>query len=183
MSTFNSCLTLNCDDLPSYEDSLSNCGAKVRLGGASTLYLIECGATATVNTQAGLDAAVAAGDAYLINDVKIGFGQPSAVEIDSTTSCGTKQIVNYNREASLEDFKVTVANTAFWSTAKKRKFGGFVLIECPTDGLDPVYTYVNAETTVESYRDFPNTNEQAQKYVVALKWKSYDDPLQADFTP
>lgn len=182
--TFNNCLNYNCDDLPDYDQTLDNCGAKGRLGGASVLYLIECDATINdPGSQTDLDTAVTNGDAYLIDNVKIGFGQPSPIEVDSTTSCGTKQVANYNREFSLEDYKVTAGNTEFWSTAKKRVYGGAVLVECTTDGLDAVVTFINAQITIESYRDFPNTNEQLQKYVVTGKWKSYDDPLQITYTP
>lgn len=178
------CVNYNCEELPDYEETLSECAAEGRLAGASGMYLIECGATLEdPGDQTELDALVDAGDAKFIPGVKIGFSAPSPIEVDSTTSCGTKKTINYNREFAGEDYKVTIANTTFWSTAKKRVYGGVVLVECSTEGLDDVVTFIDAEVTITSYRDFPNTNEQLQKYVFGGKWKSIDDPQQVVYKP
>lgn len=183
MADFNGCLNYNCDDLPAYDNTIANCGAKGRNSGASTMYLIECDATiADPGNQSQLDAAVLAGDAVKIDNVKIGFGAPTAIPVEPTTSCGTKKTVNYDRTFNLEDYKVTIANSEFWSQAKKRSFGGAIFIECTTSGLDPQVTVIDAELDIEAYRDFPNTVDNLQKYVVTGSWKSYDDPLPITYT-
>lgn len=177
------CLNYNCDELPEYENTISLCAANTRNGGASTFYLIECGESVTdPGDEDELDALVAAGGAVKIENVKIGFAAPTAVTIDPITSCGSIKTINYTREANIEDYKVTLLNTAFWSVAKKRTYGAAVMIECETSGLARLVTVINSEIDVESYRDFPNNQDAAQKYVITLRWKSLDDPLQEVYT-
>jgi hypothetical protein len=177
------CVNYNCDDLGEYDSTLAQCGAKRRTAGAATMYLLECGITPTdPGDQDELDALVTAGTATMISNVKIGFGQPAEITSEAITSCGTTEVINYTRTFTLEDGKVTLTNTAFWNQAKKRVFNGAVLIECPTSGLDPLVTFIDAELSLGGYRDFPNTNEQIQKYVITGSWKALDDPLQYDYT-
>ena len=178
------CINYNCDELPPYESTIANCGAKGRNSGASTMWLLECGATISdPGNQAEIDALVLAGLATELENLKIGFAAPSPITQDSITSCGTPITINYTRTMSIEDAKVTTGNTEFWSTAKKRTYGGVILKECSTTGLDEVTTFIDAEVSIESYRDFPNTQDQLQKYIVTGSWKSYDDPLQYPYTP
>ena len=175
------CINYNCADLGAYNDTLAACGSKVRGGGFSFYGLVECGTTiANPSSASELNAKIAAGTLTIIANIKGGFDDPSAITQESVTSCSSAITVNYNRTASILDYKVDATNTAFYNSARARSFGGFILWECETDGLDPVVSYVNAEISVEGFRSMPNTNEQAQFYNVKLAWKSYDDPVQYD---
>ena len=178
------CSIYACDDLGTYESSIANCGSKIRKSGAATMYLLECGYEPNdPGDEAELDQAVADGDAYKITNVKIGFSQPSEITEDAITSCGTTVTVDYDRQVNIEDYKVTALNTAFWNSASNRPFGGMVLVECETEGLDPLVSYIDKEITISFYRDFPNVSSSPQKYIITAKYKSYSDPQSIEFTP
>lgn len=173
------CTDDGCADLSAYDETIESCGANGRLGGASTVYLLNCGYG--INDPGNVDewdALVTAGKAIRISNIKMGMAQPTAIESDPTTSCGTKKTINFTRTISLEDFKVSPVNSYFWSQAKKRDFEGLMFIECSTSGLTPVVSFVDADVSLSAYRDLPNTNESLQKYVVEFTWKDYDDPIQ-----
>jgi len=173
------CTDDGCSDLSAYDETIESCGAVGRLGGAATVYLLLCGNY--INDPGSVsewDAKVLAGGAIRISNVKMGMGQPTAITADPTTSCGTTRVINYTRTIQLEDFKVSPVNSYFWSQAAKRDFEGLMFIECPTSGLTPVVSFVNADITLSEYRDLPNTNENLQKYVVEFSWKDIDSPIQ-----
>lgn len=175
------CINYNCADLPAYDDTIENCGSKVRLSGATYIGLVECGsAIANPSSASELNALIAAGNMTIIANIKSGFGDPASVTQDPITSCGTSIVTNYTRSLVLKDYKVTSGNTTFWNSAKRRSFAQMVIWECETDGLDPLVSFVDAEITVDSKRVFPDSNDQAQYYDVVLSWKSYDDPTQYD---
>lgn len=175
------CITYNCDDLGEYDSSMGSCAARVRKSGASTIYLLECGHEITDPSNATqVNAALEAGLAKEITGVKFGFNDPTPVTSPATTSCGTEEVVDYTRTATLEDYKVTTTNTAFWNTAKKRAYGGLLIMQCATEGLTDQVTWVDAEVTVQAFKKFPNTSSEAQSYTVNFAWKGLDDPLDYD---
>ncbi len=160
------CLNYNCAELPDYSETIASCGSKVRLSGASYIILIECGTDEIANPSSAseINAAIAAGWATVVANVKVGFGDPSAVTQDPITSCSTAITVNFTRSITIKDYKVVTENTAFWNAAKRRSFAQMIIFECETDGLDPLVSFIDSEITVESKRVFPDTNDQAQYY-------------------
>jgi hypothetical protein len=171
------CINYNCAELPEYDTTIQNCAANVIKGGFSALYLLECDADLTdAGSMTELNSLVTAGNATLITSVKGGWGAPNEVTVEPITSCGTQVTTNYEWEAKIEDFKVTPGNTEFWDAANRRSFGGVVFVECPTEGLTARHSYVNAEVKVQSFREMPNSNNEAQKYSITLRWKSLQSP-------
>ena len=177
------CADDGCVSLPDYNETIEACSASGRLGGASTLYLLNCGCgIQNPGDTAEWDDLVASGCAVRLSNIKLGMGAPTPIESDATTSCGTKKIINYTRTADIEDFKVTPENSYFYSQAKRRDFEGAAFIECTTSGLTQLVTFIDADISLSAYRDMPNTNENLQKYVVQISWKDIDDPIQYNFS-
>lgn len=171
------CLNYNCAELGEYDESIQNCSANIVKGGFSSIYLLECDAEISdPGDQAEIDALVGSGDATLVSNIKGGWGAPNEVTTDPITACGTPVTTNYEWEAQIEDFKVTTNNVAFWDAANRRSFGGLILVECSTEGLAQRHSYVNAEVKVSGFREMPNTNDEAQKFTVTLRWKSLTSP-------
>lgn len=178
------CINYNCAELGEYEPTIQNCGSKVVNGGGSIAWLLECDAEIDdPGNQTQIDALIAAGTATEVSNLKIGFTAPSEITQDSVTSCGSAVTINYNREINIEDYKVTVTNTDFWNAVAKRSFGGMIIKECTTDGLPDRVTYINAEIVFKFYRDFPNSVDVAQKYVITGGYKKLEDPTQELYTP
>lgn len=171
------CINYNCDPLEEYEVSLSQCGAKTRKAGASTFVFLECDHTMTSPTTQQLQAQYDAGKATVITGVKLGFNDPSAVTVPPTTSCGVEETIEYTRSANVEDYKVTIQNTLFWNSAKKRSFGGVLIFQCETEGLDAQVTWIDAEVSVAVFKKSGNTTSEVQFYAGTLSWKGLDDPL------
>lgn len=177
------CVNYNCDPLPAYESTIENCGANGRKGGANILYLFECGwLPEDPGDEEELEQMVTDGQATKLENLKIGFADPAEVTQEAITSCGNQIIVDYDRTATVEDFKVTSGNSDFWNIAKKRVYNGAVLIECETSGLPRQVSYIDAEISLKVFRTLPNTNKELQKYSGTLLWSDIDDPTQIAFT-
>lgn len=175
------CLNYNCEPLGQYDSSIDNCSSNIVKGGFSQLYLLECSAELVdPGSQTEIDALVASGEATLISSIKGGWGAPNEVTADPITACGTAVTTNYEWEASIEDFKVTAGNVSFWDGANRRSFGGALFVECPTEGLPERVSYVDAEIKVSAFREMPNNNNEAQKFVITLRWKSLASPVVYD---
>lgn len=179
----NNCVNYNCEEPPPYDSTLEQCSSQVRGGGANVLYLLHCGTVVQdPGSEAELDELVDDGLATKVENIKFGFGVPAPVEIDPTTSCGSSKVSTYNRTADIEDFKVNVTNSDFWDTVKNIVYEGFVVIECETKGLTQHSLFVDAETSVRAYENFPNVIDTPQNYVAQLLWKSYSNPKRTAFT-
>lgn len=177
------CADDDCSSLSSYDETIQACGAAGRLGGAHTAYLLNCGEYITnPGSISEWDQKVADGKAIRISNIKFGMAAPANIEQDSTTSCGTKRVINRTWTANIEDYKVSPVNSYFWSNASKRTFEAMMFIECTTSGLTEVVSFVDDVINVAAYRDIPNTNEQLQKYVADISWKSIDAPIQYNVT-
>lgn len=173
------CADDGCSDLSAYDETIEACGAAGRLGGAHTIYLLNCGEW--INNPGDIDewdAKVAAGNAIRVSSIKFGMAAPADIEQDPTTSCGTKRVINRTWTADIEDFKVSPVNSYFWSNASKRTFEAMMIVECTTSGLTPVVSFVDDIVNVSAYREIPNTNESLQKYVAKITWKNIDAPIQ-----
>ncbi len=175
------CSNYNCAPLTDYDSTIANCGSKTRLSGASFMGLVECGSSLSNPSSATLiNAMIAAETMTIVGNIRLGFGDPSAITQDPVTSCGSSVTVNYNRTAVVKDYKVTKGNTLFWNSAKRRSFAQLLIWECTTDGLADLVSFVDAEIIVDSKRNFADSNDQAQYYDITISWKSLDDPLQYD---
>lgn len=169
----------NCADTPAYENDIEECGALQRLAGADSMVLLECdhGITDASNSTQVQDA-IDNGRAHLLENLKIGFDEPAAVNAPAkTTSCGTIPIINYTRGLTIEDYKVTAVNAEFWNVVKGRVYGGAIVIACPTSGLSDVAFFIDSEnTTITEFLNNGNDNDQVMFYTVKAAWKSLNDP-------
>jgi hypothetical protein len=171
----------NCYDCGSElleHEVLTGCATSGRLGGTSDLILLACNHQLDSDEPdaAAINAEIDAGRAIVIRSVKVGMNDPAPEEVDSTTSCGTASLSTYNRSLTIEDFNVTPANCAAWNPLLAGgKLGGIILVECPTEGLDDMFTFINHEIKLRGGRNNPNVNTQLQKFTVTANWRSLED--------
>ena len=168
----------NCVDLPEYDSNIEACGSNTRNGGASAIILLECDAVLVDPSDAvEVQALIDAGDATIVNNVRFGFGDASAIAApEAITSCGTAPITNYTRTGTLKDYKVSITNATFWNAAKQRSFGGMLVFGCGTDGLTDLVYWVDAEVKIAETMTFPDTDESPLFFSVTTTWKSINDP-------
>jgi hypothetical protein len=169
----------NCADTPAYDNSIEECGALIRLAGADTMVLLECDHGITdASDSVQIQAAIDAGRAHLLEELKIGFDEPSPVNAPAKrTSCGTIPIINYTRGLTIEDYKITTTNNTFWDVVKGRVYGGAIIIACSTDGLSDVAFFIDEENvSISSFMNNGNDNDQAMFFTAKLAWKSLSNP-------
>lgn len=121
------CVSYNCsDDLGDH--ALNDCGQELQAG-LDAAIILECDHELTdPSSAAEINAEIAAGRATLIENVRIGLGEPQPQEIDSTVSGREPKLVKYVVEGTLVDGNVSSANQAFYNTLfSGRAFGGIVL--------------------------------------------------------
>ncbi len=177
------CVNYNCDPLPAYDSTINNCGSNIVNSGASTIWLFECGyLPEDSGDEATLDEMVADGHATKLDNLKIGFGDPTPTTAEPGTSCGNTVVTEYARTLNIIDRKVTSANNEFWNTAKKRVFNGFVIKECLTSGIDPRVSFVSAEVSLAAFRSFADVKASPQEFKATLTWNDIDEPVIEDWT-
>lgn len=171
----------NCDEIGEYENTLDNCSI-YRAGGSSNLYILECDHEITDPTsQAQIDAAVAAGQATLVQNVKSGFAAGSPITVAPVTSCGSDVVVNNEVTGTIYDSKVTELNTAFWLTwTGGRVAGGIIMGVCPTDGLEDMLIYIDAEITFSGGLVLPDTSADVIRYEINFTFRKKQIETLAD---
>ncbi len=167
------CQQYNCDTLGTYESTLDNCST-IRKGGSSQAALIACGTTmADSSDEAELTALVAADNAWIIENVKIGLSVSSQDTVDPVTSCGTSKVVNNVYTGTLFSAVVSENNTEFINKLiAGYVVGGMILKICDTDGLAPMQIYIDAEVSFSGGLVLPDTNADVIRYEVNFTFKS-----------
>lgn len=171
------CLTYNCEDLTDHEIVTENCQGS-RLAGFPNAIFFDCGNTPADPTDpAEIQALITANVAWEVFNIKAGLGDPSAITAGAKTSCGTEQVINYDRTLTIEDYTVSENNRVFWSTLTGgRVLGGMLLQECDTEGYDSKSTFIDAEISFQGARSVANNNGENQFFNITASWRSRTDP-------
>lgn len=143
------------------------------LSGWSTLALVQCGTTITDPSDAvEMQALKDAGKLTIIRNIKGALDEPSALTIDSVTSCGTTITINYDRTFTFTDSKVSKEVVEWYNETKKLTFGGALLVGC-----DGNTTYVDAEVKLTAATSGENSNAAAKVITAVIGWRNDDDPV------
>lgn len=166
------CISYNCTD-PIGEHTMNDCGTE-RQGGASAALLFACGSLPTDPTNGiEINALIAAGNAWKIENVNVSYEAASPVTIDSNVPCQPPVLINYDRTGTLVDTNVNENNVEFYNNvfSGKRKFGGMLIIECGNED-DPKAKYIDKTISWTGSDIMPNNNSEWQRFEAAFSWKT-----------
>lgn len=168
------CIDYNCSDL---EEHLKNDCAEELVGGQDQAVIYKCGAGITdPSNGTQINAAIAAGDAVLVQNVKIGIDLPSPIEVDSNIALRSSKVTNYDRTASWMDGNVNAQNVNVFypSWLNGTPVGGCIIYE--NGNADKAVTWIDAPIQATGGRVLPPDNNEFQRFEVTMKWKSLTDP-------
>lgn len=165
-----SCNSLNCTELPNY--TTNDCD-EVLLGGSDQIIIFECGSQVTdPSNSAQVQAAITAGTAKLIQNVKFGIGLPAGVDLPVTVSGQPPKVGTYDHTASLYDANVNATNMTFYNEL------------CKGRQIEAVLAYMNSETTpscrwmappasmfAKGGYTSPDDSTDVQRYEITFSWK------------
>lgn len=169
------CINYNCDDLQPH--TLNADCVEPLLGGLSDAVIFDCDHQVTDFTNGTqVNAEIAAGRAWLVQNIKVGIPAPSPIEIDALKACGTMTLVNYDRTATWTDGNVNNFNTVdfYCPLLRGRTIAAIILRECGNP--DSMVTLINDEISFRGGKIVPDNNSELQRYEITLSWKSKCDP-------
>jgi hypothetical protein len=162
-----------CYDIDDYPTEIGCDTQDEYLSGWDAVALVQCGTTITdPSDETEINNLVSQGKLKLIKNIKGGLDEPSALTIDSTTSCGTSKTINYDRTFTFQDFKVSKEVLEWYNEAVDLSFGGALLRGC-----DGTVTYVDAEVKITAALSGENNNAVAKFVTGTLSWRSKYNPL------
>lgn len=170
-----SCTSLNCSELPDHE--ANDCNV-VLPGGSSDAIILECGSGVTDPSNATqIQAALTAGTAKLLENVKIGIGLPTSVDAPVTVSGEPPQTVTYDRTATLYDANVNQTNMEFYDAiAGGRSIEGVILYM--NSEVTPTVRFITAPGAIKAKGGYmsPDDSADVQHYEITLSWKNIKNP-------
>lgn len=168
------CLSYNCTSIGNHTPN--DCGTEI-LSGYSELILLECGHGITnFESAAQYTAALNAGTAIMVQEVKMGFDLPSAISVTPNVSGETETTVNYNRTATVKDGNVSGANDDWYSSANVgRRFAGFIAYS-NSDPDNPRIRVVLGKVKMNGGLVALDDDTDTERYEHTLAWKSKTGP-------
>lgn len=146
------------------------------LSGWSAVGLLACGTTVTDPSDGEeLQGLIDAGSLIIVNNIKGGLDEPSALTIDPTTSCGVTKTINYDRTFTWEDYKTSKEVVEWYNEMKANNYGGALLYGC-----DGTVTYINQELRMTAALSGENNNSVAKRIGAQLAWRDINDPVPYD---
>jgi hypothetical protein len=166
------CASYNCQSLSTWESTLDNC-ATYRAGGSSSIILLACDHTITDPTDlTAINAEIAAGRAWRMENVKVGFTPGSPETVAPVTSCGTERVINNTYSVTIFASQVSSDNTTFINALTSGYvIGGLMFGVCPTDGLTDMLIYADAEISFQGGLVLPDTNADVIRYEMTASFK------------
>jgi hypothetical protein len=170
------CPNYNCVGWDPYTEGV--CGATFD-GGSAQVVLLKCGQTITASkTNAAalgveIAAMIAAGNAQLLSNLLVQFGEPSAVTQESFIAGATPQPVTYDRSVTIVDQNVNAGTIDFWNSingATGAKVGGILIYEGAENDR---CTFIDNVLTLAGGRIF--TNNELQRFSFAANYRAKTD--------
>ena len=166
------CASYNCQSLTTFESTLSNC-ATYRAGGSSSLIFLACGHSITDPTDlAAIEAAIAGGTAWRMENVKVGITPGTPETVAPVTSCGTERVINNTYTATIFASQVSEENSTFVNALTSGYvLGGIIFGVCETDGLTNILLYSDAEVAIQGGIVLPDLSSDVIRYEMTATWK------------
>ncbi len=165
------CLNYNCnDDLGDHIPV--DCG-EYPLGGIDAAIILACDHQVTdVSNGTQINAEIAAGRAWLVENIKVSIPDPSPITITNPVACRVDRLVNYDRSGTWQDANVNADNIDFYNILLSgQSFGGLILRECDENRV----TFVDSEVTFQGGRLIPDNNDNFQMFNATFNWREKTD--------
>jgi len=161
-----------CGDFELYDEEGS---CDTFTGGNNAIILVRRGVTVDPEDEASVQAAIDAGNAGIMKNVKIGWADPAPVRADSTIGCAPQVVLNYNRVLQLTDGKVTEQNVQYYGGINSANgfYAGMAIVYSCAHNRQHV---INATIAVLGGYVNPQSDEESQQFNITLEWKSKVDP-------
>lgn len=162
------CVTYGCEDTLG-DHTLVLCD-EYKPGGVVGAILLECGHSITdPSNPTQISAAIAAGEATLVENIKVGGGEPSPQEQDSPIAGGNPILTRYDHEYTYTDANVNAENVDFYNQVfSGRRFGGIVLHEKEAEQV----TFIDKEINFQGGLVKPEGTNEFQRFVGKFKYQT-----------
>lgn len=152
------------------------CG-EYKLGGIPAIIIGSC-ASVLVDPSDGEEvlAALAAGTAVLVEDIRFALPAGSPIEVDSPVGCGVSLRINEDRTATMYDANVTDQNNAFYNLLNQQRVGYIMAYSCDSGKV----IYINPPVGITTSANFiiPEQNNELQRYEITFSWRQKEIPSQ-----
>lgn len=175
------CVNYNCDALSEFLLN-TNC-KKGYPGGSKNAVLFDCDAGVTdYSDGVQVLAAIAAGKAIELQNVKIRLTKGSAVTTESPVDCSPPIVIDYNHAGTIFDGNVNSTNDDSWQVLLDgRTIGSMIFYNCG-EGAAGRTTLIDAEIGFNGDKVFPGQSE-FQRYEIDFAWTGLGKMAQTISTP
>lgn len=166
------CLNYNCNDTLDVHVPV-DCG-DYPLGGVDAAVILGCDhelIDPANGTQ--VNAEIAAGRAWLVENLRISITEPSPITIPNPVACRADKVINYDRSGTWQDANVNEDNIDWYTTLfSGQAFGGLILRECAADRV----TWIDDPLSWSGGRVIPDSENEVQMFAGTFNWKSKVEP-------
>lgn len=166
------CINYNCNDVLDTHVPV-DCG-DYPLGGISAAIILACNhqlLDPSNGTQ--VNAEIAAGRAWLVENIKVSIAEPSAVLVPNPVACRQDRLINYDRTGTWQDGNVNEDNVSWYTTLfSGQSFGGVIFRECAESRI----TFIDDEVTWTGGRLVPDSDNENQLFNGSFAWRSKVEP-------
>ena len=173
------CPSYNCSDLEAYDPGDS---CATYNGGVQKVILYKCGLDTDWTNGTEVQAAINAGDAVLLENVKINWDAPSAETSSSYVACVTDTPSIYNHSVTFIDRNVQSASITFYNSANAATgytLGGALFWECDAERV----TQADYPMLLTGGRVMPDQNTDRQRFEHTLTWRTTSGSMPIISTP
>lgn len=169
------CPSYDCgQEFPTY--TISGCSTKYK-GGANAAVFIRCGSSVSDPSDGTeIQNLIDAGNAVVVNNLKVNWDAPSAVTTPSYVGCVPDTLATQDWSITVIDRNVTAEASDFYGSLIRDfggELGGIIIRDC---GSNRVH-YVDEALTVAGGPVMPDQDTDIQRYELTLTYRSEDFPV------
>jgi len=143
------------------------------LGGIDAILILHCGHSVTsASSESEIDAAITAGLATLITNIKATLPAASPVLVTPPVGCSTDKVATYDRTLTWQDGNISQVNNdnIYDPLAKGTPVDSVILYECAEDRV----TWSRPDKIMRgtATRTIPDNDNEFQIYEASLSWRS-----------
>lgn len=162
------CPNYQCSDIGIYDPGNSCSTYK---GGNNKLLLVKCGVDIDLSSGSEINSAITAGEAVLIENLKIDWGAPSAVTVPSYVGCVPDVVSTYDHTINITDRNVIPGSIDFWNSAGSATgvtFGAALIWNCSENRVFEVDAQIQIQGGVVN----PDQKTDLQRFELTATYQS-----------